>query len=261
MRTLLVDGDAVVFRVAAATSKEIDWGDGIVTKHTDKEAAKGRIAECIHGWLETLKADEAVLAFSDNDNFRKRIFPEYKAHRTDEKPLAYRELVAWAKEEWKSYVRPGLEGDDVLGILATGDKIIKGEKIVVADDKDMKGVPCKLFRPWAGDGSVLSINEAQADYWHLYQTLIGDTADGYPGCPKVGPVKADKVLGEYTLSRSGEAAKMNVAEAWGFVLDAFLKAGMTAEYALAMARCARILRRSDYDLNKKEPILWTPPKQ
>ncbi len=40
------------------------------------------------------------------------------------------------------------------------------------------------------------ITLAEADRYHLYQTLVGDATDGYPGCPGVGEVAANKVLDE-----------------------------------------------------------------
>ena len=41
-------------------------------------------------------------------------------------------------------------------------------------------------------------------------------------------------------------------------MEAFEKKGLTEDDALLQARVARILRASDYDFKKKEPIMWTP---
>jgi DNA polymerase-1 len=38
------------------------------------------------------------------------------------------------------------------------------------------------------------------------------------------------------------------------------KHGLSEEYMLRQARLARILRASDYDFKRKEPILWLPPR-
>ena len=45
---------------------------------------------------------------------------------------------------------------------------------------------------------------------------------------------------------------------WGAVEQAFIKAGLTKDDALTQARLARILRWSDWDAEKGEPILWKP---
>ena len=74
------------------------------------------------------------------------------------------------------------------------------------------------------------------------QTLIGDIADGYKGCPGIGAVKAKKLLDE--------------APVWATVKDAYEKAGLTEEDALQQARMARILRSSDYPDGQVK--LWSP---
>ncbi len=85
----------------------------------------------------------------------------------------------------------------------------------------------------------------------MYQTLTGDSTDGYKGCPKVGPVAAARLLEPLM----GEPAGM-----WIAVLLSFKKAGLTEADALVQARVARILRHTDYDFTNKLPILWTPPE-
>ena len=45
---------------------------------------------------------------------------------------------------------------------------------------------------------------------------------------------------------------------WATVLAAYDKAGLGEQEALVQARCARILRKSDWNSRKKEVILWTP---
>lgn len=154
--------------------------------------------------------------------------------------MCFAEVRELAEAKWPSYKYPGLEADDVLGIWATRGGI---DPIIVSDDKDLKTIPGKLYR----QGELEEIDPVFADYYWLSQTLTGDTADGYPGCPGIGAVKAEKVL-------KGCKGTM-----WEAVVEAYEKAGLTAEDALIQARLARILRASDWDATKKEVILWTPP--
>lgn len=79
----------------------------------------------------------------------------------------------------------------------------------------------------------------------MVQTLTGDPSDNYPGLKGVGEVKARKLLEGITKP----------AEQWRVVLGAYQKAGHGLDYALAMARCARILRPGD----PMPPKLWQPP--
>jgi len=97
---------------------------------------------------------------------------------------------------------------------------------------------------------VKEVTEDEADYWHMMQTLTGDTADGYPGCPGIGEKTAAKLLDEHY----GDLSAM-----WEAVLEAYEKKKLSPEVALVQAQIARICRRNDYDFKKKEVILWTPP--
>lgn len=106
----------------------------------------------------------------------------------------------------------------------------------------MKTIPTKFYNFLDDTLSVVSDEEAQ--YNLLFQTLIGDTADNYSGCPKVGKVKAERIL--------------NDNPTWGAVVECFKKAGQTEEDALLMARVAHILQDGDYDFEKGTIKLWTP---
>jgi DNA polymerase-1 len=241
--TLLIDGDVVAYKAAAAVETEIDWGDDLWTLHSDLDETKVIVQNQIEAWAERFNADRVVFAFSDSHNFRKDIYPLYKANRKGKrKPVAYKQLVSWATETWPTYVRPGLEGDDVLGILSTSETILRGTKIIISVDKDFKTIPGYFFNPDKDTQPVFS-HSAEADYMHLYQTLTGDATDGYPGLPGCGPKGAEKVLEEPT---------------WAAVVAAYEKKGLTEEDALIQARCARILRAEDYDFTKKEVKLWLP---
>jgi DNA polymerase-1 len=132
-----------------------------------------------------------------------------------------------------------LEADDVLGILATKPEN-KGKAIIVSDDKDMKSIPAKLYRPMSDER--FDITEAEADKAFLMQCLCGDPTDGYSGLKGFGPKSSEKLLG----SRPD----------WSLVENAFIKAGHTKEEALTQARLARILRWSDWDFENKKPILF-----
>ena len=58
--------------------------------------------------------------------------------------MVYKPLRQWVEQEYNIFCREYLEGDDILGILATSKVIIKNtNKIIVSLDKDMKTLPCK----------------------------------------------------------------------------------------------------------------------
>jgi len=258
-RTVIIDGDVIVYKVAegCANSYEIetDETDEFIYRNigwANKQTARDYIENLIDKICKDCKADSVAICLSDmQTNFRKAINPNYKANRKSIKPILYEFIRNYIKDEsgYKLYEKPNLEADDVIGILATSDKIIKGDKVVWSLDKDFKTIPCKFHRS-RPDGSHESkiITEKEADWWFMYQTLVGDTVDGYYGCKGIGDKTARKIL--------GNIGEKPLEEMWDLVKKSFEKCGMTEEEALLNARMARILRSSDYDFKKKGAILW-----
>lgn len=249
-RTLLIDGDLYAYQESIAVEEVIQWEGkpGLFTLHSNVEPAEAAFNSLVIRLQRELEADKVMIAFSDPDqrNWRVDLYPAYKAHRRRlgmRKPICYGPLIERISERWETISFPRLEGDDVLGWLATNPSI-KGEKIIVSVDKDMKTIPVAFYNTMTESLSTAH-GEQTANYWHMIQTLTGDTSDGYPGCPGVGKVSAPKLLAE-------------TKNMWSAVLAAFLKKDKTVEDALMQARLARILRFDDYDIQKGEIKLWTP---
>ena len=238
---LACDADIFLYSSTSAAETEIDWGDDLWSLYTDLNDAKEAFTKQIENLKEKLKVETVICALSDNDaNFRKQLHPDYKSNRRGvRKPVGYAAMKTWVISKYPTITKPGLEGDDCLGILATRPG---NECIVVSDDKDLKTIPGRLYRPRADE--MLTITEQDADRFFLTQVLTGDPTDGYKGLPGVGPKKAEAILGPRPQ--------------WGAVELAYVKAGLTKDDALTQARLARILRWSDWDAEKGEPKLWRP---
>lgn len=247
MTTLLIDGDIPCYKIAAATEVAIDDGDGWVAAYMDKHEATAELDAWVNTLKKTLEADSVILALTHKANFRKGILPSYKENRVGQrKPIGLQALKKHVYESYDTYVRDGLEADDVLGILSTSPSIITGRKIIISIDKDFKTIPGLLYNPDKPLEGVVEVSENEANYWHFYQTLVGDKTDGYAGCPGIGPKNAEKILAGTT-------------EWWPAVVKAFAKAGLGEQEALTQARVARILRACDFDFTQRKPILWNPP--
>lgn len=245
--TLLIDGDILAYRAAASAEHEIRWDENLWTLHSDLRDAQRIFYEQMDAIDDALPNDRKIVALSPKQNFRYRIWPEYKANRKDKRrPMCLEALKEWISSEYEVFQRPDIEADDVLGILATSPYIVSGRKVIVSVDKDFRGVPTSYYD--LNRSELVQITEEEANRWHMHQTLTGDAADGYPGCPKVGPKTADKILGD----------AVTYEEMWPLVVQAYEKQGLSEDYALTMARLARICRRGDYDFKKKEVILWQP---
>ena len=233
----LVDRDLYLYRTLAATEEETDWGDDVWSLTSDLKVAKTNFDKLIKRYVEECGVDWFCLCFSDKQNFRKSIHPEYKSARKKiRKPVGYSYMIDWCRDNYRTVTLPKLEADDVMGIKSNSTTII------ISDDKDMKTIPTKIYRPMSNE--FLDISKQEADKNFLTQALTGDSTDGYKGLSGVGIKKAEVILGS--------------RPSWGAVEAAYIKAGYTKEEALTQARLARILRTQDWDYDKQEVKLWTP---
>ena len=233
----LIDGDIVLYSSSVATEFTADWGGDNWVLSANLQQAIDLARRYLDDLFEKLKFDEMVVCISGPNNFRYKLNPNYKSNRKDtRKPIVYSELKKWMMGNYHTEMWETLEADDLLGILATRDP----GSIIVSPDKDMQCVPCNLYR----NGELQKISLEQANRFHMIQTLTGDTTDGYPGCPGVGPKTAEKIL-------SGTPDTW-----WGSVLQAYQKAGCTDDDALLNARMAYILRDENYV--DGEVKLWHP---
>ena len=243
MRVALIDADIVAYQAAASSETPVDWGDGMWTLHCFEQEAIKSFDGMIKHIQDITESSKVVLCFSDKQNWRKSVLPTYKSNRVGvRKPMLLKFLRQYAGEHYDIREIPTLEGDDVIGLNATG--LMAETFIICSLDKDLKTIPGSHYD--FGKDEFFEISTTEADYWHMIQTLTGDTTDGYQGCPGVGPKTAEKILS------TGEGSM------WEKVVKAYDKAGFGEEEALTQARVARILRYGDYDFETNQVRLWTP---
>jgi DNA polymerase-1 len=258
----LIDGDVLVYKAAwaAETPMECEGGTYLGVDHGTVQSI---VEHCFDQILSAVKPDRMIVCLTAPDGvFRTDVYPAYKSNRKKErKPLAWKAAREWIESTCETFVRPKLEADDVMGILATGRvKGLKGDRVICSIDKDMRQVPGLHFN-WnekSEHAGMSVVSEAEGDRLFYLQTIAGDPIDGFPGVPKIGMVKAEKML--EAARKDSETIITHDEWYWSIVLDAYRKAGLSEEFALTMARCARILRACDYDFKKKEVKLWCPPK-
>lgn len=247
---ILFDADMIAFEVTSVCEVETYWGDDIWTLHSDANECRERFDTYVQDIVErALRGIDyegrynIIMCLSDDDNFRKKLLPTYKLNRVGKrKPLAYKALIAHIKDNYNVSQIEELEADDVIGLLAT-QKGHKSKPIIVSCDKDFNSIPDVFLYNHRKD-TITKTTKEGADYYHLYQTLVGDQADNYTGCPTIGDKRATSLL-------EGEPT-------WSTVVKAFEKQGLTEEDALLQARVARILRDGEYDYKKEEVVLWKP---
>lgn len=271
---LLLDTDVIAYRCAAQSlDSSFEWANGAVTDVFTLDDAVARFMAAVGRLMERLEATEVVACTSDPSGryFRHDILESYKGNRKGApNPPLLSPLMKWVREElpnhggFSEYTKPGLEADDILGILSTHKKLIRGRKIVVSSDKDMRQLPgIELYDLAHEDLGVLRIDPDDADEWFYTQVLTGDPVDGYKGLPRVGRVGASNAMAEARERRDEAELGDDDPEwlnhyRWQVVVEMYEEKGLTEDDAIQQARMARILRACDYDFKKKEPILWVP---
>lgn len=241
MTTLLIDADYFFYRAASAVEEELDFDEELSIVIGNFAEAKKIVENELLRLKERFETNKLILTFTDKRNFRKTIDPAYKGNRTKRKPCGYLRLKNWGLSNFKSVMKPGLEADDVCGILATNGKL--KNFVLVSPDKDMEQIPCRIYN--LKKEFTQSPEEARRRLYE--QCLTGDQTDGYSGCPGVGPKKAEAIL---NLVKDGDY--------WPAVLKTYAQAQQTEEDALRNLRLARILQASDWDSSTQLPIPYTP---
>jgi DNA polymerase-1 len=244
---LLLDGDLICWRVSASKEHPVNWGGGLWTLHSFEEECYLSAQQYIEHMKFLTDIDSVEIVLSHTSNFRKELYPDYKANRKDvRKPLCFRPLREWLLNEYPTIIYDNLEADDTMGILASDSRY---EYALISDDKDMMTVPSTHYVP--KNREWINVTEAKANYHFFMQTLTGDTTDNYKGAHNVGAVGAAKVLAGID--------PLNEEAMWKAVIGAYTKAKQTPEDALLNARLARILRAGEYNHVTNEPRLWNPP--
>ena len=239
---LLIDCDFLAYKASQACEEGIDFGNDVIVTQSNFSNVLKIFEREIKKVKTAMMDDDIILYFSSTENFRKKIFGDYKGHRNRRKPLGYRRLVNHCQDNYNFVCRKGLEADDSIGIDATNPKYASLDNIVVSPDKDMKQIPGVL---WNLTDDVEEITKEDGDTWHLIQSLAGDPTDGYAGCPGIGVKRAADLLNKHDSK-------------WEAICQAFRERGLSDDDALLNARLAKILQHENYDYDREEPILWTP---
>ena len=237
---LLIDSDFLAYKAAQACEIGIDFGEDVIIAQSQFSEVLKVFHNELNKVTNAMMEDNFILYFSSTKNFRKKIYPDYKGHRMKRKPLGYKRLVNYCRENHNFKLIEGLEADDTIGIEAT--RFADPSNIIVSPDKDMRQIPSTL---WNLTDDVTEITKEDGDKWHLIQSLSGDPTDGYSGCPGIGVKRATELLDKNENK-------------WEAVCKAYRDRGLSDDDALLNARLAKILRNEDYDHDRNQPILWTP---
>jgi len=232
-RCILIDADSIPFILGWTLQKQnLSVDDYMrVIYATDKmmeEILLNSGAESYIGFLGGV-----------HPTFRHILNDTYKANRGQTKPEWYR---AWASViqhrlcyKWGFHTIEGIEAEDAVGMMA---KYLGYDKVIIGHiDKDLDQIPGIHYN--YSKQRKYFVHEFAAIRNLHYLMLVGDTVDNLPGCPGIGPVKAEKLLAAgdtfYNLQLVEEAYK----EA---VLGAFVKSFGEEEGHQKAIECYRLTK-------------------
>lgn len=172
----LLDMDIIAYRAAASAEQE------------PEEIAVLRADKMVRDILYLVECDQYIGYLTGSNNFRKLIYPEYKANRKDKpKPVHLQAVREYLVANWNSHVTYGCEADDMLAIAHTGENTV-----LCSIDKDLLQVPGKHFNfvktEW------IDVSELGGLRRFYEQLLIGDKVDNLFGLDGIGKVKAQRYL-------------------------------------------------------------------
>jgi DNA polymerase-1 len=249
---LLLDADMLLFRACSSAAVIAELDDDVWVNWVDGAKARAAYWEYV-ATLSTVSGvaiEDAVHCFTSRSQFRRDLFPAYKASRKGEKPWNYKALLQEILQgEQYAYQMDQIEADDLLGIFAG---MFRDEGYVIASgDKDLNQIPG--HHVWL-DKELTYIDDDAAQRFFYAQVLTGDSVDGIPGCPSVGEKTAEPIIKDLNID--------DPVECWETIVSVYAKKGKVdrpREHATTQARLVRILRAGDYDFSTHQVKLWTPP--
>ena len=220
-KTLLIDGDIVIYQPCCIFNEDDDQSRRMIAKTINNKVDK---------MMADAGCDRYMFFVTTKENFRDQLTDDYKANRADtERPVNLAWAKHWAVKSLKAFWQKGLEADDLLGIYQ------KKDTVIWSLDKDLRqiaGAHLEYYGEKDKESRVINITKEghlhlkkwvtesgndrkkivfSGDIGLYFQMLIGDTTDNILGCairearaPKSGPNKG--VLGKVKRYGIGEMA-------------------------------------------------------
>ena len=166
------------------------------------------ITDFIKSLVKKTKSDDYELHLSGHTNFRKDIAvtKPYKGNRKGYKPFYYQKVRDYLIDEYGALVSEDEEADDTLAIAQTNDK---ENTVICTIDKDLWTIPGAKYDFKREELSYVTDYDGIRHF--QYQMLAGDPVDNIQGVPKIGPVKAKKILND----------NEDIQDAWIVIREAY----------------------------------------
>ena len=223
---VLIDGDLVAFRCAASCLQK-----GQLVEPVD--VAQMRVNDLMYRIVQETEATSYSAYIGGTNNFRKALYPEYKANRKD-KPLP--EWLEPCREqlvvEWQAQIVNGMETDDRLGMEQYGSFTNPlrngGEETVIASiDKDLLMIPGRHYNFVKQEFYNVSEIDGIRHFW--FQMIMGDRSDNIPGYDGIMRVSVPKFLLPQVTALQGMD---NEEEMEAFVRGMYIEEGNEEQFEI-----------------------------
>ena len=203
----LIDGSGYIFRAYHALPPLTRKSDGLPVG-----AVQG-FCNMLWKLMKDMKAGEkpthlAVIFDKSEQTFRKRIYPDYKAHRPDPPAdlIPQFGLIRQATRAFNvaSIEQDDYEADDLIATYARQAAEVGATVRIVSSDKDLMQLVGKGIRLYdtmkdkdIGEPEVLEKFGVAPDKVIDVQALAGDSVDNVPGVPGIGIKTGAQLITEY----------------------------------------------------------------
>ena len=213
-KTLLIDGDIIVYQPCCIFNEDTDQARRQIAKHISNKVDK---------LMEDAGCDRFIMFVTTKFNFRDMLVDDYKANRNEaDRPTNLAWAKRWAIAKLSNFYRKGLEADDLLGIYTGKDTVIW------STDKDLRQIPGEHLdeetreiitvkaegrleeKHWVTEsGNKLNKIYFEGLIGLYFQMLIGDSTDNILGCAKREEVtvKSGPNKGKVNVKRVGVGPK------------------------------------------------------
>ena len=201
-RLILVDGSGYIFRAYYALPP-MSRNDGVPVN------AVFGFTNMLVKLIEDYSNEKLIVIFdAARENFRNKIYPQYKANRgeTPEDLIPQFDLI---KKSVQAFNIPqieleGYEADDIIATYTNLAKKLKIPSLIVSSDKDLMQLvnnDVAMLDPMKnkmiGISEVVEKFGVKPDKVIQVQALTGDKIDNIPGVPGIGPKIAAELINQF----------------------------------------------------------------
>ena len=173
MTLLIIDADHITHRMAASCEPTK------AKPHRESlDTAINRVESTMHHIQQACGSSEYEFYIAGDNNFRKTLYPLYKANRTADKPMWLEDCREFCMEQYGAKIVNDVEVDDMCGIRMTAMEGME-ECICVSLDKDLLQIPGKHYNFVKQEFYTTTPLEGLRMFYK--QIILGDESDNVPG--------------------------------------------------------------------------------